>query len=352
MLTLRSSLLLFAFILVSLSSVAQSFRFQRHSVDSADFSGSIQKRAPKEHNPLPCPPSDKKPKFSAIRDDGASVGVLPYTAEIIKQGNEAQASGSKLKPRSTVENEASIKQPKGEKLSKRIQNLLRDLYNEAEVKVATDSSAGIVFNANRNIEDQIVATRDLSGCTVVVVASPFACLMLHVWERRAEDNAEWLLNPSGPAQQAQDEEFGRKGQELLGILLAQSGGSIVDGYGRWFPADSTTVHVVAPATNPEYNDRPDLFNPWYTLLPTNPMGLIYQRGAETLQAMASEVVIPGRMFTQGNIRSYRRRYSNDPNHGTDDTEYVILKPTIMPNKEVWLVMLYDNHKAEPIVRIA
>lgn len=202
----------------------------------------------------------------------------------------------------------------------------------------------------QDIESQVVATNDLSGCTVVVIASPFASFMVHVWERRANEDSAWLLAPQGAEQQAQDIEFLAKARELINMFLDATGGTLENGYNGWFPIDSTTVQVVAPAANPDYDP---LGNPWYTFGDArNPMRLIYRPAAETLMQLASTLVIPDRMATQARIHSYRRRYSNDPLHGTDDREFIILKPLIMDNGEVWLQMLYDDDKGWPIARLA
>ena len=96
-----------------------------------------------------------------------------------------------------------------------------------------------------SLEDLIMSTNDLSGCTVAVVSSPFAAIMIHVWERRAgrNDNNTWLTDPYGPAQQAEDAEFISKGVELMTGMLAGMGGSVADGYNGFFPAESTSVLV-------------------------------------------------------------------------------------------------------------
>lgn len=204
-----------------------------------------------------------------------------------------------------------------------------------------------------DVEDQIIATGDLSGCSVLIVASPFAIIMIHVWERRANENAEWLLNPTGEAQQRMDAEFIAKGWELLRWALVPFGGSQANGYNGWFPRSSTVVQVIGPAANPDYIGSDTTPNPWYTAGNFfNPLGFIYQPALNGLQMMAVNGLIPGRLFTQSRRDFYRRRYSNDIEHGMDDREFIVIKPMIMPNFEVWAITHFDDDQAVPLVRLA
>lgn len=198
------------------------------------------------------------------------------------------------------------------------------------MQVPTDSSNGIVYDWNKDVTTQVIATQDLSGCTVLVVASPFAVILVHIWERRDEtqNGMGWMLSPGGPEQQMKDVHFVAKGAQLLDQMLEVSPGSRQDGFGGWFPPDRTTVNVVAPAANPAYDQEGSIGNPWYTYAQDvypNPKRLIYKNAAEKLLTMAREKVIPGR-GDQAMIRTYARRYSNDRSHGMDDEEYVILQP--------------------------
>ncbi|KAF2202248.1 hypothetical protein GQ43DRAFT_439846 [Delitschia confertaspora ATCC 74209] len=230
--------------------------------------------------------------------------------------------------------------------------------------------------STKDIEDQIVSTEDLSGCTVLIVASPLAVIMIHIWERRdndivsGTDQQGWLYDPTGAKQQAKDMEFAEKGKELLTALLMScvidiatgehKVPSIENGYNGWYPYDTTSVFVIGPGANPEYEQPNSLWrNPWYTD-PTintnddsaNTIRQIYPNAAKTLIKMAEALVIPNAPDGRSKYYTYKRRYSNDPLHHTDDSEFIVLKPKIMSNGEVWTVMYWDDDKSRPIVRMA
>jgi hypothetical protein len=198
-------------------------------------------------------------------------------------------------------------------------------------------------------EDLIIATSDLSGCTVVVVSSPLVVLMAHVWERRDQDN--WLMDPYGEAQKAKDAEFVAAGSTLLDTLLSELGGNALNGYNNWLPRDSTTVHVIAPAANPDYDDPAtknpdyDVSNPWYTIL--NEKSLIYENAAKNLLSMTTAKI---GSLDQGEILTGRRRYSNDPKHGTDDRDKIAIAPYIMDG-HTFVNMMWDDNQLKPITRI-
>ncbi|RDL40705.1 uncharacterized protein BP5553_00684 [Venustampulla echinocandica] len=362
MLALRSTLVFSTLILTFFFVVTQSFKLN-DNVKIQILGKPNQKRVAKEHNPPPCSP-DGYPKILGLKDTGAKVGVLPYTSQMVKDANAKHAANATELKLRDVDN-APVKQSMAKRLFKSLKSLttlakrrngqLRLWYNMASVKVATDTVDMIKWNSMQgiDIESQIIATGDLSGCTVLVVASPFAVIMIHVWERRVEKNNDWIMYPFGAAQQQKDVEFAERGMELLQLALRSFQGSIVDGFGNWFPVDTTVVQVVAPGSNREYDNDPNFFNPWYTLHDSgNPMGLIYPQAANTLQQLAVAVVIPGRLARQSMVNSYRRRFSNDIAHGMDDAEFVVIKPKIMDNKEVWAVMHYDDVQAVPIVRLS
>lgn len=209
------------------------------------------------------------------------------------------------------------------------------------VQVPTDGGYIIYWQTYLNDpEDLIIATRDLSGCTVVIVCSPHVALMAHVWERR--DDATWLLDPLGDAQTAQDAEFVVAASTLLDSLLSELGGNALNGYGGWLPRESTTVHVIAPASNPDYDD--DL-NPWYAA--HVPQNLIYPNQAPALVSMVTAKV---GCVDRGEILTYRRRYSNDPDHGTDDRDKVVLAPYIVQG-HTYVNLMWDDNQLKPIVQI-
>lgn len=209
------------------------------------------------------------------------------------------------------------------------------------VKVPTDGAYLIYWQFYVNTpEDLIIATNDLSGCTVVIVSSPHVVLMAHVWERR--DEATWLTDPFGPAQQAKDAEFVTAGSNLLDTLTNELGGNALNGYGGWLPRDSTTVHVVAPAANPDYDDN---LNPWYTPLTTH--NLIYQNGATSLLSMATAKI---GCVDRGEILTYRRRYSNDQNHGTDDRDKIAIAPYIVQG-HTYVNLMWDDNQMKSIAQI-
>ncbi|KAF2193938.1 hypothetical protein K469DRAFT_187887 [Zopfia rhizophila CBS 207.26] len=99
------------------------------------------------------------------------------------------------------------------------QGPLRAMYNNAGLKVATDSS-GVVFWNQSLIPEGIncTATNDLSGCTVGIISSHFATILVHVWERRVDNNL-WFTVPNGPAQQAKDAKFQQSAEELTDKIL-------------------------------------------------------------------------------------------------------------------------------------
>lgn len=202
----------------------------------------------------------------------------------------------------------------------------------------------------KNIEDQIIATKDLSGCTVLVIGSPFVIIMIHVWERRAEKGSKWMLENEGSDQMDQDLEFVKKGQELLETILVGFGGNLNKGFGGYLPLDKTSIHIVAPAYNP---DKKAEGNPKYTAPGSekNPQGLFYPQATETLMMAAKAMVLPGAGDDQAKILTYRRRYSDDVLHGTDDREFITIYPVILANKEVWATMVYDDDKYLGIAKL-
>lgn len=220
------------------------------------------------------------------------------------------------------------------------------MYNEALVKVPTDGGYLIYWQLYaQSPEELIIATNDLSGCTVIIVSSPHVALMAHVWERR--DEATWLTDPFGPAQKAQDASFVTAGSILLDTLLGVLGGNALNGYGGWLPRDSTTVHIVAPAANPDYdtNNVPGRDNPWYT--PLTSQGLIYQDATHNLLSMTRQKI---GCYDRGEILTYRRRYSNDPDHGTDDRDKIAIVPYIMQG-HTFVNLMWDDNNLKPIAQI-
>ncbi|RDL42510.1 uncharacterized protein BP5553_02489 [Venustampulla echinocandica] len=362
MLALRSSLLFSTLILAFFIAVTQSLELGG-SIEVKYLGNPNQKRAPvkKDHDPPPCAPDGVKPKIIKVTDDGAKVGVLPYTFEMVRDANAKHAAGKTTKSKSKLRSLLDVpleklKQWNARDLAKRQNGVLRQWYNQATAKVATDSGDAHIWSASGDIEDQMIATGDLSGCTVLIVSSPFVTIMIHVWERRANEGAAWLLDHFGAAQKTQDLAFAKKGQELLAVPLRAFGGTIANGFGGWLPLEQTTVNIVAPGINPDYTQTKTpatAVNPFYAVNdPNNPGGLIFPNGAITLQQMSVVLVIPGRESTQSKIHTYRRRYSNDPKHRTDDREFIIVKPVIMPNKEVWAMMHYDDNKTYPLSKLS
>ena len=173
--------------------------------------------------------------------------------------------------------------------------------------------------------------------------------MAHVWERRDENS--WLMDPYGEAQRAKDAEFVAAGSVLLDSLLSELGGNALNGYNNWLPRASTTVHVIAPAANPDYDEEainnPDSFriNPWYTIL--NDYGLIYDNAAKSLLSMTTAKI---GSIDQGEILTYRRRYSNDPDHGTDDRDKIAVAPYIVDG-HTYVNLMWDDNKLKPIAQI-
>ena len=171
--------------------------------------------------------------------------------------------------------------------------------------------------------------------------------MAHVWERRDEDT--WLIQPNGPDQRAKDDDFVTAGSNLLDTLLQEVGGNRANGYNGWLPADSTTVHVIAPAENPDYNEQSEQngynLNPWYTL--KSRQGLIYENAATSLLSMAVRKM---GSLDQGEILTYRRRYSNDPLHNTDDRDKIAIVPYII-NGHTYVNLMWDDNQLKPIAQI-
>lgn len=237
---------------------------------------------------------------------------------------------------------------------------ITQLYIKADTTVATDGGKLIYWqekdktlkpsgNSKRtpikNPEDHIIATADLSGCTVVIVSSPFVALMAHVWERRDEDT--WLLEPKGKDQKAKDAEFIAMGEKLLDGLVTLGlgvGASKANQYNGWLPSVSTTVHVVAPASNPDYDNN--LGNPWYTYITEK--GLIYEDAAKGILSKAAEKF--GVPMEYAELHTYRRRYSTDPDHGLDDRDKIVLVPYIY-NGHTYVNMMWDDNKLKPIAQI-
>ena len=235
-----------------------------------------------------------------------------------------------------------------------------------------------------------MSTDDLCGCTVIVINSPFASIMLHVLERRATQDFQFQgPNSQTPSitQALMDGEFVAKGRTLLlDILRAFGTGAL--GYRQFFPIDQTTVTVVAPAANPDYMDwefwrrredapeigprititadiwrsmgfdTPENFQPFTVGANQNPVSthpimagaanpqrLIYPAAAKTLLESINDIMIPGRGAAQSVIATYRRRYNNDPDHRTDDRQYVAVEPFVTSQGTIASVLHYDDNKA-------
>lgn len=194
-----------------------------------------------------------------------------------------------------------------------------------------------------------MSTHDLSGCTVLVISSPFVAFMVHVWERR--DEATWLLEPFSAAQQQQDQEFVAQGLSLVDTLIAglRPGANLANNYNGYFPRGSTTVHVIAPRANPDYDDPNSMFqglNPWYTHL--EPQKLIYPNQAKVLLEQACDKF--GIPRTAGHLSTYRRRYSNDVDHALDDRDKIVL--AVYKHGEHHFVNMYwDDDKFQTITQL-
>ncbi|KFH42914.1 hypothetical protein ACRE_063660 [Hapsidospora chrysogenum ATCC 11550] len=328
----------FGLLAASLSSLGLAGIIDRDLAYSTDLLN-VLPRAPTTKLDWPCLPDKRRPRKEA-KDPGAKVGVLPYTAAIIAAGNENHVPGG-IGTNGTIAARHASKYHESRALAKRLGGAISTLYNEAVVQVPTDGGYIIYWQTYLNDpEDLIIATRDLSGCTVVVVCSPHVALMAHVWERRDDDT--WLLDPLGPAQTAEDAEFVVAASTLMDSLLGVLGGNALNGYGGWLPRESTTVHVIAPASNPDYDD--DL-NPWYAA--QVPQNLIYPNQAPALVSMVTAKV---GCADRGEILTYRRRYSNDPDHGTDDRDKVVLAPYILQG-HTYVNLMWDDDQLKPIVQI-
>lgn len=269
----------------------------------------------------------------------------------------------------------------------------------AQVKVPTNGGDAILYTAAGTmygpVQDRIISTQDLCGCTVFVISSPFATLMLHVLERRGDEFA--FQGPGstvgGLSQAVMDGAFVGKGRELL-IEAMRGFGTTIASFREWFPLDKTTVAVVTPKANPDYldwdfwkrrEDNPEvppqqsiymteelyqslgygawpagLESFWWPLSGTaqnpvsthpiiagsaNPDRLVYPSAAKALLAAINELVIPGRSG-QSEIFTYRRRYSNDPDHKNkvDDREFVAVVPYVTAQGTVVPIMYYDDDK--------
>lgn len=173
--------------------------------------------------------------------------------------------------------------------------------------------------------------------------------MVHVWERR--DDQTWLSQPNGPAQRAKDTEFVSAGDSLLQSLLVTLGGNAANGYNNWLPRATTTVHVIAPAANPDYDDPRHIQffqgNPWYTREGGTRNGLIYQNAADSLLTMATRKV---GCIDRGEVLTYRRRFSNDIDHGTDDRDKIALVPYIL-NRHTYVNLMWDDNRLKPVTQI-
>lgn len=194
-------------------------------------------------------------------------------------------------------------------------------------------------------EELIIATNDLSGCTVIIVSSPHVVLMAHVWERR--DEASWLVDPFGQGQQAKDAEFVAAGSTLLDTLIMELGvgANAANNFNGWLPRDSTTIHIVAPAANPDYDNPSNPGdNPWYTIL--TQQNLVYQDATTALLGMTSLKI--GSL--NGEILTYRRRWSNDADHGTDDRDKIAISPYIMDG-HTFVNLMWDDNQLKPIAQI-
>ncbi|PGH08066.1 hypothetical protein AJ79_06065 [Helicocarpus griseus UAMH5409] len=389
MVALKSTFPLFALILASFFfTLTCSRQFSHHRTSSAFGSASITKRAPeaKKKNDLPCRPwkDGKAPEFPVLKDPAANDPKIKQDTQ--KAFENLKKSGGKPKkdekpkkdgrPKKDEKSKKKKDKPKQDKskrdispehdnvnvtesesiseaVAKRANDDFYLMYQSAMVKVRTDSSGGITYNRRgRPIKEQVIATRDLSGCTILVVASPYASIMVHVWERAAPDG--WT-NINGPAQREKDLEFVAQGRTLLRRMLRACGGSVRNGFNGCFPQHLTQVHIVAPAANPDY-DSPRYIgttNPRHTLSRSNPRRLYYPWATDSLRVMACAEVIPDRRHSlQSRIHTYMKRFPGDPRHRTDDTEFTILRPSDLTNGELWLVMFYDHDQAYPIVRMA
>ncbi|PGH09199.1 hypothetical protein AJ79_05728 [Helicocarpus griseus UAMH5409] len=325
-----------------------------------------------------CPAERKGRKFGQATDPQSKKPKLKWTKDIIdkvkkhwkkggKKGKDPKKQdknpknkdkkpkqkppkkGEEPKPNKTKRDTSLEQDDKSDMktLAKRTRNLffIQDLYNNAMMRVATDHSSGFAFDYRRPLQDQSIATRDLSGCTVAVIASPYAVIMLHVWERRARN---WLTDPNGPEQQRMDREFQRQGRSLLRRVLAGFG-SGQNGWQGYFPEHLTRIEIVGPAVNPEY-ELPGYFtNPAYAR--NVPAGIIYPRAMRALQTMLCNEMTPNRCTESSRLHTYRRRYSNDPFHGMDDVEYIVVVPANIGNGEIWLNMIFDANNVQPILRM-
>jgi hypothetical protein len=211
------------------------------------------------------------------------------------------------------------------------------------------------INAQETHYERAIATNDLCGCTVVVVASPFVAIMIHILEQR--DNViYWWVNQQRPEQQAKDRIFMDKANELMDAQLAKLKGpgqttqpTADNQFNGWLPKGQTTVTVLAPQWNADYYNTNDID----VILEQG--NYVYPQQVTALKStMQSKVVYNDETMVLD--VSYRRRYGSDLIHGLDDRDIAVVAPAPNVNGQedtnaIMASLYYDDHGNTNLARI-
>jgi hypothetical protein len=225
------------------------------------------------------------------------------------------------------------------------------MWQRANSRVATDGNGYLYWqdSTKRVRIGATMATDDLSGCTVIVVSSPFVSIMIHVWERRGP-GLEFITNPTGPGQRQADNDFFANARAQLQTELSNLFGSpsspragipnAANNWNGWLPKGYTTVSIVAPVWNPDY-----IGTPWANGVDPQLSGTpVYPAQVQGLKRLVEEYLPQsgpesndGKVYQLG----YRRRYHNDPDHKKDDRDVVVVN-SVREGGKVYAVIYYDD----------
>ena len=192
------------------------------------------------------------------------------------------------------------------------------------------------------------------SATVVVIVSPYLSITFAVQPRLVMDNNAWLFDPWGDLQSKAHDDSIKEAQRILEDTLKLVGGSLKNGFNGLLPYRATSVTIVAPAANPDYEQEGAYSqNPWYAF-PTEleKDALLFRRQAYLLRQMAVALVIPGRTNGGSNLLTYRARNCDDPAQKLDNRQYISLEPISLPNGQVSNRLRYDGDQVFTVSQVS
>ncbi|KAL9119647.1 MAG: hypothetical protein Q9187_003801 [Circinaria calcarea] len=191
---------------------------------------------------------------------------------------------------------------------------------EADLKIWFD-------HENKPVTEGSLGTTGLCGCTVILIWSPYATFIAHVYEARVEwgNHGPWWLDDATTqaAQRGMDATFLREARNMLDTKFRPNAA-------YYFPPAKTQALIIAPHFDPRYYRHLELES-------TNqmPRDYFYPKQIEGLKSMLAEMGYRG-----ASSREYHPRDGDSPNFRVDDRDLVMVNVETENQRKV--LRLYMN----------